>query len=801
MTPFDLRSIASPLTVLALLLATAIPSPVHAQSANAGSFTAPGYAPAPASGVDAGTPAAPSVRNAERTERSERRDSSDSAPPPLTRGFTNGSPNGAGPVSTYRPPSAPSQFQKFIELSIGRELPVFGSEFFKATEGNFSSVDNAPVSSDYTVGPGDDMTIRAWGAIDIDYRAKVDRNGQVTLPKVGSFTVAGVKASALQEHLRAQLGRLYTNFNLNVTLGQLRGVKVFVVGPARLPGVYTVASQSTILSAVVAAGGPSPNGSMRKVLLRRDGKVISELDVYDFLVQGDKSKDVQLAAGDVVVFQPAGPRVAINGALDNPAIYELKNAQEPVRDVLAYAGGTPLLSNPNRVQLERISPGVEGGSRSVEDFKLDAAGLTKTLRDGDLLTLLPLSPQFNNAVTLKGNVAQPLRYPFTPGMRVRDLIPDQEALISPDFYRRKNLLVQVLENDEPGATKSDQLTQRGRNNKLSADRAARMPAQLFDEVNWDYAIIERLDKDTLKTQIIPFNLGRAVMQNDPANNLELQVGDVITVYSQQDIRSPVSRQTRMVAIEGEVAVPGLYQLLPGETLQQLVTRAGGFTPQAYVYAMEFSREATRKRQRENLDLAVVRLESLLAVQNARALANVGDGRTAEQANAVNTTTSQAQLNRLRNSQPNGRMTLELDPAVNSVSDLPFLPLENGDRVLVPTRPGFVTVSGAVVNTNAYLWKEGRTAGQYLDLAGIDEGADPANIFVLRANGTIVSNKGGPFGSNGVRSAKLEPGDALVVPNQLDYETWGRALVRNLKDFSQIFSQFGLGAAAIVTLRR
>ncbi len=777
MTLFRLRFIALLFAALAPILAQL---PASAADQQNRVFVAPGYAPA-AGGSEAAAAAAP--RTGESPPQTE------STPPErITQRSIKGT-------------DAPSEFQKFVETATGRELRPFGADFFPAASESFSAVDNAPVAADYTVGPGDEMNIRAWGSIEVDYRTKVDRNGLVNLPKVGSFTVAGVKASALENHLRAQIGRLYTNFNLNVTLGQLRGVKIFIVGPARLPGVYTVPSQSTVLSAVVAAGGPASHGSMRKVLLRREGKVIAELDMYDFLVHGDKSKDVQLANGDVVVFQPVGPRVAINGSIDTPAIYELKNTQEPLQDVLGYAGAPPVLTNPNQVQLERIGPVTEQGARLVETFKLDAEGLRKNMRDGDLLTLLPISPQFTNAVTLKGHVAQPLRHPFKEGMRIKDLIPDQEALISPDFYRRKNLLVQLLDADAPGATRADGRTQRAKANHHVANIAARSPAQLFDEVNWDYAIIERLNKQTLSTMVIPFNLGKAVLQNDPANNLELQTGDVVTIYSQQDIRSPASRRTRLVSVEGEVGVPGIYQLLPGETLQQLIGRAGGFTREAYIYATEFSREATRKRQRENLDIAISRLESLLAVQNARSTANVGDSRTAEQSMAISNASTQAQISRLKRLQPDGRMTLELEPRSQTLESLPQLPLENGDRIMVPTRPGFVTVAGAVVNTNAYLWREGRTAGEYLDMAGIDDGADTANIFILRANGTILSKtRSGLFGGNNVRSAKLEPGDAIVVPNQLDYETWGRALMRNLKDFSQIFAQFGLGAAAIVTLR-
>ncbi|HEX7437544.1 MAG TPA: SLBB domain-containing protein, partial [Caldimonas sp.] len=605
-----------------------------------------------------------------------------------------------------RPPPKPSEFQKFVEGATGRLLPVFGSAFFNDAAESFNPVDNVPVSADYTVGPGDEVILRAWGSIDVDYRTTVDRNGLLNLPKIGSFNVAGVKASELENHLRAQIGRLYNNFNLSVALGQLRAVKVFVVGPAQRPGVYTLASQSTLLSALVAAGGPAPNGSMRKITLRRDGRAISELDVYEFLVQGDKSKDMQLAAGDVVVFQPAGARVALAGAVDTPAIYELKTAQEPLRELLRYAGGAPVLANPNRVQLERIDPAQPSAARFVEEFRLDAAGQQKALRDGDVVTLLAISPQFANAVTLKGHVAQPLRYPYTSGMRIRDLIPDREALISPDFYRRKNLLVQIIEDDEdalradraadaelarvarnaravgapatpsvPGAAtdtprRGTERTQRDED-RAAALRAKKTPAALFEDLNWDYAVIERLNLADLTTQVIPFNLGKAVLQGDDANNVALLPGDVVTIYSQKDVRVPVARQTRLVSVEGEINSPGVYQLMPGDTLKSLLARAGGFTAQAYVYGIEFSREETRARQRENLSAAIARLESLAAVQSARDAANRRDDPSgAATSAAVSSTATQAQLSRLARIQPNGRIALELTPDATTLDALP-----------------------------------------------------------------------------------------------------------------------------------
>ena len=240
----------------------------------------------------------------------------------------------------------------------------------------------------------------------------------------------------------------------------------------------------------------------------------------------------------------------------------------------------------------------------------------------------------------------------------------------------------------------------------------------------------------------------------------------------------------------------------GERTLLFVDEIHGFTPQAYIYGLEFSREETRQRQRENLVSAIARLESLSAVQTARDAANRRDDAVAAATTqAVSAAATQAQLSRLRQVQPNGRIALELDPGATTLATLPAVPLEAGDRIVVPTRPGFVTVAGAVVNSNAFLWKPGRTAGEYLRLAGADEAAEPANMFILHADGTVshAGDKRGLFGGNKLESEVMQPGDALIVPNQLDFETWGRAFVRNLKDFATIFTGFGIGIAAIHSL--
>jgi polysaccharide biosynthesis/export protein len=431
-------------------------------------------------------------------------------------------------------------------------------------------------------------------------------------------------------------------------------------------------------------------------------------------------------------------------------------------------------------------------------------------------------------------------------MRIRDLIPDRDALVPADFVRRKNELVQVevdpLARDrgaastgaspqaatrlQPnasvgptasavpqapatnglrsadtlvGAVRSPMLDRDGKPlDEAELQARKRIPTPLFSDINWDYAVVERLNDQTLATEVIPFNLGRAVLQGDAEQNLALKPGDVVTVYSQRDLRGPLARQTRLVTVDGEVQSPGVYQLQAGETLRSLIQRAGGTTQQAYLYGLEFSRESTRQQQRQNLASAVSRLEALAATQSARDAANRRDD---AQIGNVSSAATQAQLARLRQLQPNGRIALELAPNVAAVGELPEVPLEHGDRITVPAKPGFVTVAGAVVNSNAFLWRPDRTTGDYLKLAGVEEAADPKNTFILRADGTVTTAADNRrWFSAGLEGMPLQPGDAVIVPNQLDFETFGRALVRNLKDWSQILANFGIGAAAIKTLR-
>ena len=184
--------------------------------------------------------------------------------------------------------------------SLNRKLPIYGYSLFDHVPTTFAPLDRVPVTADYVIGPGDELLIRAWGQIDLDARVVVDRSGRIYLPRVGSLSVAGLKYEQLPDFLKSAVGKIFRNFDLDVNLGQLRSIQVFLVGQARRPGAYTVSSLSTLVNALFASGGPSMSGSMRHIQLKRDNQLVAEFDLYDLLLDGDKSKDARLLPGDVI---------------------------------------------------------------------------------------------------------------------------------------------------------------------------------------------------------------------------------------------------------------------------------------------------------------------------------------------------------------------------------------------------------------------------------------------------------------------------------------------------------------------
>lgn len=672
----------------------------------------------------------------------------------------------------------PLEFEQFIAQSLGRPLPLYGHNLFDAPS-TFAPLDQIAVPADYVIGPGDEIYVRAWGQIDIDYRAIVDRDGRVYIPKIGAIGVAGLPYQDLDGLVRRAVSRIYKNFELNVTLGQLRSIQIFVVGQARRPGSYVVSSLSTLVNALFASGGPSHKGTMRKIQLKRGNRLVTEFDLYDLILRGDKSKDAKLLPGDVIFIPPVGQLAAISGSVNLPAIYEIRDPTN-LGDLIAMAGGLSATAAGQKVTLERIAARL---TRQVEDFQLDAGGYAKVLKDGDLVNVYALSPKIDNAITLRGNVAETMRFPWRSGLRIKDIIPEKDALVVPDYWIKKNVV-----------GRPDNWI-RGAGDESPTANGIRSEIRSTAEINWDYAVIERLNFDDLSTNLIPFNLNKAVVTGDLEHNLALQPGDIVTVFSKDDIRVPLAKQTKYVRLEGEFAAAGVYQVNPGETLRELVARVGGFTPNAYLYGAEFTRESTRRDQQSRLDDTLDRLEQEAQRAAAAKSADIVDPRDIESLK-VEAVAQQRLIQRMRSIKATGRIVLELPAEGASMKNIPALALEDGDRLYVPSPPSTVSVFGSVYNQNAYIYRSGKRLGDYLSQAGgPTRDADKGSIYLVKADGSVISKRQGGTIFGSFDGARVMPGDAIVVPEDFDKFRW----TKELKDWSQIFYQFALGVAGLKVL--
>jgi polysaccharide export outer membrane protein len=736
------------------------------------------------------------------------------------------SSNAAQTLGAAKQEAAPTEFQNFVASSVGVILPIYGQKLFLEPPTTFAPVEQVPVPADYVIGPGDNLMIRVWGQINIRESAIVDRNGQIFIPKVGAISLAGVKYANLEDQLKREIGRVFRNFEISASLAQLRTIEVFVLGNAKSPGRFTISSLSTLVNALFASGGPSASGSMRNIELKREGKTITGFDVYDLLVFGDKSKDVPLLPGDVIYIPPIGPQIAIAGSVNVPAIYEIKG--EDLREAIRLAGGLTSMAGGQQLTVERIE---NHTNRTVETLSLDAHGLSTKIQDGDVIRATAILPRFENAVTLRGNVANPGRYPWKPGMRLSDLIPNKDVLLTRAFWNAQNQLIGGCEPARPVnipatanymQTPKEMELARGtadqnRNGMQSAESAQstqstqatrsmqsaqpmqrqlqtrRVPA-LQDltqpcsrtieneaelgadirsgvpEINFDYALIQRLNPVDLTTRLIPFNLGKLVLQHDQSVDLEIESGDIVMIFSQRDVRGPQQKQSKFVLIAGEVGAPGVYKIQPGDSLRTVIRRAGGVTPEAYLFATQLTRESVRIEQKRILQQSTA---TMVAQDEAQGQA----------------------LSQVQNAMATGRIVLQMKPSATSIDAYPEIVLEDGDKIMIPPQVKTVNVGGAVYNQSAYLYHSGMDVQDYLRLAGNGtRAADLKHLIVVRADGSILGRSPGGFWRGSLKAARVIPGDTIVIPAKTTSRM--TTLTKNLGIWTQIAGQLAITAASL-----
>jgi protein involved in polysaccharide export with SLBB domain len=313
------------------------------------------------------------------------------------------------------------------------------------------------------------------------------------------------------------------------------------------------------------------------------------------------------------------------------------------------------------------------------------------------------------------------------------------------------------------------------------------------EINWEYAIIQRVNPVDLSSKLIWLSPRKAILEHDEASNLELQPGDIVTIFSQRDISVPQASRSQYVIVEGEVMRPGVYKLETNETLRSVLQRAGGLSPNSYVYGTQLTRESARIKEQKSLD-ELVRTMEVQIRQSAMSVAASAQSGELPQLLAA----QQAILAQLRNARASGRVALPVKPVDDDLTAFPDITMEDNDRLTIPRTPSTVSVVGNVYSPGSFIFQPRNSAGSYLEMAGKGKPqSDLKHAFVLRANGVVVAanNVNGVFVGGRFDRLRLYPGDQIVVP----YKLPTGAFVRGLRDWSQIISQLAVTGVVLSTV--
>jgi protein involved in polysaccharide export with SLBB domain len=700
-----------------------------------------------------------------------------------------------------------------LEKSGTAALKPFGYDLFKQSPSTFAPITNVPVPADYVIGSGDQLEVQLYGNQNRTLRLKVGPDGNISFPEIGPINVGGQRFSVVKSELEDRVARQMIGVRANVSMGDVRSIRVFVLGEVTRPGTYTVSGLASMTSAIFAAGGVLPIGSLRDVQLKRGGAIVRRLDLYDLLIRGDTRDDAKLLPGDVIFVPPIGPTAAIDGQVRRPAIYELRGPTNAI-DGVELAGGLQPDADPRTAYLSRID---DQRRRVVLNVDLEnALGRDTLLRNGDVFRIPRLRPTLDSGVTVSGHVYEPGAVAWRNGLRLSQVIrslDDLQANADTQYVliRRESgadRRISVLSADlaaalrEPGSVSDVVLMPRDqivvfdlssgreaviepllRDLKLQSSSARptesvhisgavkvsgtyplepgmrvsdliRAGGGLDDSAYGSSAEISRFTivGEERQTETIVVDLA-AALQGDSTANLLLKPYDILVVKEM-----PEWREQQVVLLEGEVKFPGLYPIARGESLRAAVERAGGLTSYASPPAAIFTRENLREREQAQLDQLVERTRTglaTLALQSAQA----------NQAGAsTSLTVGQTLLTQLQATRAVGRLVINLEEALAAKPGTEFdIILEDGDRLIVPKRRQEVTVLGEVQNSTSHFFQPGLTRNDYIDLSGgVTRQADDGQTYVVRADGSVVaSGSSGWFSRSS--NVTMQPGDTIVVP--------------------------------------
>jgi polysaccharide biosynthesis/export protein len=708
------------------------------------------------------------------------------SPTGLTSMTANGFPPVTPPPGMRPVPTDSLGNRPALADSASTEAKNFGYDIFSLKPTTFEPLGFGPVPANYLLGPGDEILVQVWGAQELTARTTINREGYVVLPDVGPVMANGQTLDSFKAQLEKRLARIYSGIGregksrtwVDVSLGKLRSIQVFVLGDVVQPGGYTLTATSTIMNALYYAGGPTLKGSLRNLRVTRNNQVVHRADLYDYLARGIRSEDFKLENGDVLFVPPLSRQVTLEGEVRHPAIYELRDGDK-LRDLLEVAGGFTATALRSRVQVERVIPMEERRSDSPEDRKvidldMQGNGAALELSDGDIVRVFRNRDILKNTVRLTGTAAyKPGTYELRPGMTVADLVQEAGGLLG-DAYTRWAHLV------------------RTRDNKTRELRS--------------------------------FNLA-AALQRDPGSNLELAPLDEVQIFSIWDVRDP-----EHVTIQGLVRHPGAYDMLDGMTVTDLIVKAGGLRESAYRVRAEVSRidpgaisegktadvlyvtlgdtlnmdsESSKFRLRKN-DIVFVReipnwgmQENVWVTGEVRfpgvySLTSKTEQLSSiiERAGGLEPTAYLQAATFTRKKDGTGRMAIDFEKALRNKgrkSNKFDLAMAAGDSINIPREPRTVKVVGDVGFPSSVLWEEGRGMNYYIDQAGGPlSTADKDKITVVMANGRVER-------PSFMHKPNPDAGATIHVPRKPEEKD-----KQNLKVFAEIVSILS-GAATTIYL--
>src|SRR5882672_4729606 len=708
-------------------------------------------------------------------------------------------------------------------LPSGNEaLNPFGYDLFQGVPSTFAPVSDIQVPIGYIVGAGDTLEIQLYGNDASRYELTVGRDGRVSFPKLGPIMVSGMTFDQARAAIEQRVAKQLIGTHVNVTMGELRSIRVFVLGEAEKPGSYAVGGLSTMTNALFVSGGVKKIGSLRNIQLKRDGRLVTTLDLYDLLLHGDNSKDSQLMPNDVIFIPPIGNTLSVDGAVRRPAIYELKG-EKTVAQAIDIAGGLLPDADEKLGQLERILP---SSLREMRNIDLTSpAGRATELANGDKLFILEIPPTTENSVVLMGYVFRPGQFEYRPGLRLTDVLssfdelrpnadqhyimirrevpPDEKIeVLSADLRRalaargsaadpelrprdkiyvfdlstdRERILAPVIRELQLQATpeKPEQTVSIDGRVKapghypleptMHVSDLIRAGGSLEDAAFRGNAEITRYDVgegDARKTELIPVDLS-AIRQGDAGADLLLKPYDILIIKP-----VPQWMEPGVIELAGEVRFPGKYPIHQGETLSSALQRAGGFTDLAFVEGAVFIREELKKKEKDQIELLANRLQSdlaslsLEAVASSAATNSAAGGGNAAQGLAV----GQQLMIQLRQTKPVGRLVIDLNRVTKSPAGTEDVVLRDGDKLMIPKKTQEITILGEVQSPTSHVFEPGLNRDEYIARSGgTTQKADRKRTYVVRANGDIVTGQrtGGWFRRS--QSLEIRPGDTIVVP--------------------------------------